>query len=156
MTLLVITLIIAGILLLGAELIIIPGFGVAGILGIASLVASCWVAFTHISTIAGIIVIVANIILVIGSTIIMLRSKTWKKLSLNTNVNSKVDIAPEDKGVGAGKKGVALSRLAPGGKIQIGTEVLEGFTRDAIIEAGTCVVVSEVEDNKVYVKELSE
>ena len=156
MTLLVITLIIAGILLLGAELIIIPGFGVAGILGITSLVASCWVAFTHISTIAGIIVIVANIILVIGSTIIMLRSKTWKKLSLNTNVNSKVDIAPEDKGVGAGEKGVALSRLAPGGKIQIGTEVLEGFTRDAIIEAGTCIVVSEVEDNKVYVKELSE
>ena len=41
MTALVITLIIAGLLLLGAELIIIPGFGIAGILGIGSIVASC-------------------------------------------------------------------------------------------------------------------
>ncbi len=156
MTLLVITLIVAGILLLGAELIIIPGFGMAGILGIAALVASCWVAFTHISTVAGIIVIIANILLAIASTLIMLRSKTWKKLSLKTNISSKVDSAPEEKGVNVGEKGMTLSRLAPGGKIQVGTEILEGFTRDAIIEAGTGVVVSEIEDNKVFVKQVSE
>jgi membrane-bound ClpP family serine protease len=41
MTLLIITLIIAGLLLLAAELVLIPGFGVAGILGIASLAGSC-------------------------------------------------------------------------------------------------------------------
>ncbi|MBE6225189.1 MAG: nodulation efficiency protein D (NfeD) [Bacteroidales bacterium] len=156
MTLLVITLIVAGILLLGAELIIIPGFGVAGILGIASLAASCWVAFAHISTTAGIIAIIANIILVIVSTLLILRSKTWKKLSLKTNITSKVDSAPEEKGVTPGEKGITLSRLAPGGKIQIGSEILEGFTRDAIIEADTNIMVSEIEDNKVFVKELSE
>ena len=43
MTFLVITLIFVGLLLLAAELVIIPGFGVAGILGVASLVASCCV-----------------------------------------------------------------------------------------------------------------
>lgn len=152
MTLLVITLIIAGLLLLGAELIIIPGFGIAGILGIASIVASCWVAFSSIGTTAGIIVIAVNIILTVISTILMLRSKTWKKLSLNTNIESKVDLAPGQKGVTTGERGVTISRLAPGGKIQIGTEFIEAFTRDTIIEAGTEVEVSEIEDNKVYVK----
>ena len=152
MTLLVITLIIAGLLLLGAELIIIPGFGIAGILGIASLDGSCWVAFSYISTTAGVIAIAVNIVLVVVTTLLMLRSKTWKKLSLSTNIDSKVDVAPQQKGVIAGEKGIAVSRLAPGGKVQIGKEILEAFTRDTIIEAGVAVEVSEIEDNKIYVK----
>ena len=152
MTLLVITLIIAGLLLLGAELIIFPGFGIAGILGIASLVGSCWVAFSYISTTAGVIAIAVNIVLVVVTTLLMLRSKTWKKLSLSTNIDSKVDVAPQLKGVVAGEKGVTVSRLAPGGKVQIGKEILEAFTRDTIIEAGTAVEVSEIEENKIYVK----
>lgn len=153
MTLLVVTLIIAGLLLLGAELIIIPGFGIAGILGIASLAGSCWVAFTQISTTAGIIVIVTNIVLAIISTVLILRSKTWKKLSLETNISSKVDIEPEKKGIKEGEKGTTISRLAPGGKVMIGTEIIEAFTRDTIIEAGQEISVSEIDGNKIYVTE---
>ena len=154
MTFLVITLIFVGLLLLAAELVIIPGFGVAGILGVASLVASCWIAFTYISTTAGVIAIAANILLVIVSTILMLRSRTWKKLSLTTNINAKADSAPEEKGVAVGEKGTTLSRLAPGGKIQVGTTIMEGFTRDGIIDAGKGIQVCGIEDNKVYVEEI--
>lgn len=154
MTFLVITLIFVGILLLAAELVIIPGFGVAGILGVASLVASCWVAFTYISTTAGVIAIAANILLVIVSTILMLRSRTWKKLSLTTNINAKADSAPAEKGVAIGEKGTTLSRLAPGGKILVGTTIMEGFTRDGIIDAGKGIQVCGIEDNKVYVEEI--
>ena len=153
MTFLVITLIFVGLLLLAAELVIIPGFGVAGILGVASLVASCWVAFTYISTTAGVIAIAANILLVIVSTILMLRSRTWKKLSLTTNINAKADSAPEEKGVAIGEKGTTLSRLAPG-KIQVGTTIMEGFSRDGIIDAGKGIQVCGIEDNKVYVEEI--
>ncbi len=154
MTLLVITLIISGILLLGAELIIIPGFGVAGILGIGALAASCWISFAQISTTAGIIVIITNILLVVVSTILMLRSKTWKKLSLTTNIDARTDNAPQEKGIAAGEKGTTLSRLAPGGKIQIGSTIMEGFSRDGIIDAGKDIQVCGIEDNKVYVEEI--
>jgi membrane-bound ClpP family serine protease len=152
MTLLIITLIIAGLLLLAAELVLIPGFGVAGILGIASLVGSCWVAFTQVSTAAGIITLVANIVLAIISTIVVLRSKTWKKLSLNTNIDAKVDSDPHKKGILVGDNGVTLTRLAPAGKIKIGENVVEAFTRDSLIEPGQNVTVTEIDGNKVFVK----
>ena len=151
MTALVITLIIAGMLLLGAELIIIPGFGIAGILGIASIVASCWVAFTHLGTTAGVIVILVNIILTIVSTVLMLRSKTWKKLSLKTNIDAKVDTAPAKKGIAVGDTGITLTRLAPAGKVKIGENVLEAFTRDSLIEPGKEIKVTAIGDNKIYV-----
>jgi len=151
MTALVITLIVAGLLLLGAELIIIPGFGIAGILGIASIVASCWVAFTNLGTTAGVIVIVVNIILTIASTILMLRSKTWKKLTLKTNIDAKVETAPAQKGIAVGDTGITLTRLAPAGKVKIGEKVLEAFTRDSLIEPGKDVKVTEIDGNKIYV-----
>ncbi len=154
MTALVVTLIIAGLLLLGAELIIIPGFGIAGILGIASIVASCWIAFAQIGPTAGIIVILVNMVLVVATTILMLRSKTWKKLSLKTNIDSKVDSAPQEKGIDVGNRGVAVTRLAPAGKVQIGETVLEAFTRDSLVEPGKEVEVVEMEGNKVFVKEI--
>lgn len=151
MTALVITLIVAGLLLLGAELIIIPGFGIAGILGIASIVASCWVAFTNLGTTAGVIVIVVNIILTIASTILMLRSKTWKKLTLKTNIDAKVETAPAQKGIAVGDTGITLTRLAPAGKVKIGENVLEAFTRDSLIEPGKDIKVTEIDGNKIYV-----
>ena len=88
------------------------------------------------------------------STVLVLRSKTWKKLRLTTNINSKAHNAPDEEGVCTGEKGMTLSRLAPGGKIQVGTNILEGFSRDGIIDAGKEIEVSEIEDNKVYVKEV--
>ena len=153
MTLLIITLIIAGLLLLAAELVLIPGFGVAGILGIASLVGSCWVAFTQVSTTAGIITIIANILLAIISTIVTLRSKTWKKLSLGTNINSKVDTTPTEKGIAIGTKATTVTRMSPGGKILLGTEMMEAFARDTIIEPGVEVEVCGIDGNKIFVKE---
>lgn len=154
MTALVVTLIIIGLLLLGAELIIIPGFGIAGILGIASVVASCWIAFAQIGTVAGIVVILVNIILIAGTTILMLRSRTWKKLSLKTNIDSKVDTAPQEKGISVGDRGTAITRLAPAGKVQIGENLLEAFTRDSLVEPGKGIEVVEIERNKILVKEI--
>ena len=154
MTLLIITLIIAGLLLLAAELVLIPGFGVAGILGVASLVGSCWVAFTQVGTTAGFITLIANILLAIISTVLVLRSKTWKKLSLGTNIEAKVDTTPVEKGISVGDKGTTITRLAPGGKVMLGTNMLEAFSRDTIIEPGIDVEVCEIQGNKIYVKQI--
>ena len=154
MTLLIITLIIAGLLLLAAELVLIPGFGVAGILGIASLVGSCWVAFSQVSTAAGIITLVANIVLAIISTIVVLRSKTWKKLSLGTNIDAKVDTTPVQKGISIGDEGATVTRLAPGGKILVGTELVEALSSDNVIEPGVAIDVCSIEGNRIFVKEI--
>ena len=41
-------LVIVGILLMLVELLLVPGVGVAGFLGLASLVAACWYTFACI------------------------------------------------------------------------------------------------------------
>jgi membrane protein implicated in regulation of membrane protease activity len=65
-----------------------------------------------------------------------------------------VDDIPKNKEYETGMRGIALTRLAPGGKARIGDSEAEVFSRDCIINAGTPVEISEIESNKVFVKPL--
>ena len=81
----IITLILVGLVLIFAEILLIPGVGVAGILGLLAMAGSCFYAFAQIGTTAGIIVTVINAVLIVGLTLWVLRAKTWKRLTLDTN-----------------------------------------------------------------------
>ena len=105
MTALIITLIIVGIILMVAEFLIIPGFGIAGIMGFISIAASCVLGFIYYSNAIGVLIIVINLLLLTFVTIFVLRSKTWKKLSLKTNIESKVDTNPPSKCIIVGLEG---------------------------------------------------
>ena len=94
----------------------------------------------------------ANILLAVISTIVVLRSKTWKKLSLGTNIDAKVDTTPVQKGISVGDEGATVTR--PGGKILVGTEMVEAFSRDTVIEPGVSIEVCSIEGNKIFVKEI--
>jgi hypothetical protein len=60
---LLISLIIIGLLLLFAEILLIPGVGVAGIVGLLSLGGSCFYAFNQMGSTAGAIVTAVNVLL---------------------------------------------------------------------------------------------
>lgn len=151
---LIVTLVVVGLLLLGIELLIIPGFGVTGILGLASFAASCYIAFDSLVVAAGMAVAVAVVMIASLFVIFVLRSKTWKKITLQTNIDSKIDEVPQNKGIEVGMTGVALTRLAPAGQAGFGDVSIEVFSRDSIVASGSRVEVVEVSDNKVYVKVL--
>ncbi|MGM9749198.1 MAG: NfeD family protein [Candidatus Cryptobacteroides sp.] len=148
---LIITLILAGLLLLFAEVVLIPGVGVAGILGLASLVGSCVYAFMEIGQSAGVVVIVVNVLLLTLMTVFMLRAKTWNRFALETNINSKAQ--PDiDRKISVGDVGKTLSRLSPSGKAVFGTLSVEVKALEGMIDPGVEVEVILIEDNKVYVK----
>ena len=146
---LVITLIILGLLLLFAEILIIPGVGIAGILGLLSMAGSCVYAFMEIGHMAGIVVTAVNVVLVVLLTVWVLRAKTWQRLALNTNIDAKA-VVPEVN-VAPGMKGVSITRLAPMGMARFGDLRLEVTAREGIIEPGVDVEVVEVDGIKVYV-----
>lgn len=154
MTALIITLIIIGIILIVAEFLIIPGFGFAGIAGFIAMVSSCFLAFTYYNNTIGIIITLINLILLALVVIYVLRSKTWRKLSLKTNISSKVDISPVSKGIIVGMKGKTLTRLAPGGDASFGSVITEVFSRDHLIYPNKEIIVCDIESNKIYVKEI--
>lgn len=146
---LVVTLIIIGLLLIFAEILLIPGIGVAGILGVIALGGSCVYAFVEISSTAGLVVTAVNVALLVFLTIYVLRAKTWKKISLETNIDSK---AASDVVVAVGDEGKTLTRLAPMGQVLISGESVEVRALEGMIDPNVDVVVVMVEDNKIYVK----
>ena len=146
---LIILLILAGLLLLFAEIMIIPGVGAAGILGVIALAGSCYYAFVYMGVTSGIVVTLANIILVSGLLAFLLRAKTWKKLKLDTVIDSK---ATANVSVKTGMQGKTVTRLAPMGTAVINDKNCEVTSVDGMLDPGVPVEVAKVGNNKIYVK----
>lgn len=149
----ILTLIIIGQVLLFIELAIIPGLGIAGVLGLGAIAGSCYLSFANISTTAGIMIILINIILATIVVMLTLRKKTWKRFSLDTNIDAKIDTPIKEKGVSVGDTGTAITRLAPSGTAAINGNTLEVTTRGTLIDPQKSIEVTEISNNKVYVKE---
>ncbi len=149
----IITLIIIGQALLFIELAIIPGLGIAGVLGLGAIAGSCYLSFANISTTAGIMIILINIILATIVVMLTLRKKTWKRFSLDTNIDAKIDTPIKEKGVNIGDTGTTITRLAPSGTAIINGNTLEVTTRGALVDPQKNIEVIEISNNKVYVKE---
>lgn len=146
---LIITLILVGLVLIFAEVMLIPGVGIVGVLGLLSMGGSCYYAFVEFGNMTGIIVIAVNVLLIVFFTIWMLRAKTWKKLTLNTNIDAKA-VVPEVT-VEIGQEGRAVTRLAPMGAARFGNNVLEVTSYQGMIDSGTDIKVVAIDGTKVYV-----
>lgn len=147
---LVITLVIAGIILLLAEIFLIPGVGAAGIFGLIALCGSSYYAFAVLSTTAGIVTTAVNIILISVLLFYALRAKTWKRLELDTVIDSK----QEDETVGVGDKGKAITRLGPMGSARFNGKSYEVTALEGMIDAGSNIEAVHIENNKIYVKQV--
>lgn len=150
----IVSLVLLGILLMAIELLLIPGVGVAGILSIASFIAACWYAFVFCGETAGVITTAVVILIVVSFTVIILRAKTWKRFALNTEISQKTN---EDAlKLSVGQQGKTLTRLAPMGTAVFGTLETEVKSEDnSMLDSGTEVIITRIEDNKVIVKQLN-
>lgn len=146
---LIITLILLGLLLVLAEILLIPGVGIAGVLGLLAMGGSCAYAFMEMGNMTGIIVTSVNAVLLVALIIWVLRAQTWKRLSLETNIDSKA-VVPEVE-VSVGDKGRSVTRLAPMGTVRFGDNSLEATSMEGLIDPGMDVQVVAIEDAKIYV-----
>ena len=150
----IITLIIVGLILLFAEILIIPGVGFAGILGLISMGGSCFYAFNQMGSTAGAVVTAVNVVLVVGLSVYVLRAKTWKRLTLDTNIDSKA--VEEDLKLAAGDRGCTVTRLAPMGTARFGNDSVEVKALEGMIDPGVDVEIVLMEDGRIYVKPVGE
>ncbi|MCQ2144130.1 MAG: serine protease [Bacteroidales bacterium] len=150
----IILLMIAGILFLLAELLIVPGVGLAGVFGLASMAGAAYFAFVQMGPTVGAIVTAIEIAVVIAVTVYALREKTWQKLALKTNIESKISDASVE--VRIGQTGKTETRLAPMGTARFDGVAIEVKAMQGIIDAGTEVEIALIEDKKIYVKPLED
>lgn len=147
---LIISLIIIGLALLFAEILLIPGVGLAGILGVISMGGSCYFAFADYGMTTGLVVLAVILLILILMMVWVLRAKTWKSMSLDTNIDSKA-VALEIP-VAVGDKGVTMTRIAPMGNARFGDKSVEVTSFEGIINSGVEVEVVSVDGMKVVVK----
>ena len=149
----IILLILLGLILLLVETLLLPGFFFTGILGVLSLAAACYFGFVNYGNTGGIITVIISVLVAAAFMVWILRSKTWKKATLNTEIKATVDQRPADKGITAGMKGVAQTRLNPMGRVRFDNgEEAEVHSLDGLIDARKSVVVEQVDEEKIFVK----
>jgi len=149
----IILLILLGLILLLVETLLLPGFFFTGILGVLSFAAACYFAFVNYGNTAGIITIIICVLVAAAFMVWILSSKTWKKATLNTEIKASVDKRPKEKGIGIGMKGVTATRLNPMGRVlfENGQET-EVHSIDGLIEARSQVEVTQIDEEKIFVK----
>ena len=146
-------LLVAGLLLIGAE-IFVPG-GILGAIGAAALLGAVVCGFIAFPSFG--LWIAMGIIVLVGAAIFL-----WIKIFPRTNIGRSMTVSmdlAESKGTESGledltgKEGITTSNLRPGGFAEIEGKRRDVITRGEMIAGGQPVVVIEVEANRIVVKE---
>jgi membrane-bound ClpP family serine protease len=149
--LLIATFIILGLMVLALEILVIPGVGIAGVIGFILIAVGVWQAYAGYGMLAGHLVLGSTLVLTVLTLVLSLRGKTWRRLALSTSIDSKVNVIDAEK-IKPGDTGVTVSRLAPMGKALINGEFYEVSTDGDFVDPKTEILVLKIEYNKVIVK----
>jgi membrane-bound ClpP family serine protease len=150
----IVLLILLGLLLLLIEFAVIPGVTIAGIGGFLLLAASVYIAFTKFGTGVGFITLTVVLIAAPAMIYYFFKSRTGKKMILNSKIDGKVEAVDEDK-IKVGDIGKAIGRLAPMGKAKISGVVVEVQSTGSFIDHNTEIKVLKIHTNKIIVEPLN-
>jgi len=148
---LIFLLILLGLILILLELLVIPGTTIVGIAGGVLIFIFIWQAYSIYGSGKGHIIVLGTIVLTGISLFITFKSGTWKRMTLSTNVDGRVNIIEENK-LHVGDLGKAISRISPAGTALFDNELYEVHTNGDFIDQETDLIISKLEDNKIYVK----
>lgn len=145
----IISLLLLSAILFLIEMFLIPGISIAGIAGgIAGIIAVVY-AFT-LGTAMGWYTLLSGVLLTALLVWIFFKSNALDKMALKTGIDSKHDPL-KDLDIKVGDEGVAVSRIAPMGKIKVNGCLLEAKANDDFIDEGTAVVITVLNTTNVIV-----
>jgi membrane-bound serine protease (ClpP class) len=146
-------LVAAGTLLIGAEVFVIPGFGVAGIAGIVALVAGLGMTLVGEGATTSMVIgalgrVAISVLFAIGGALVLLRVLPHlpygRRFVLNEDMNADLGYAtaPETDRSWLGRTGTAVSALRPAGIAEIAGTRLDVVSDGGFIEALTVIEVT--------------
>lgn len=152
---LIVLLILLGVLFLVAELVLLPGISLGALFALVCYGSAIYTAFSDYGPVAGSVVVLIILVLSFVATVFSLRSKTWQRFSLKQKIESSSMTLPADE-VKIGQRGVAVSRLAPMGKVEIGGRIYEAKSADVYIDQRSAVEVVGFENFNVVVRKVAD
>jgi membrane-bound serine protease (ClpP class) len=157
-------LVATGVMLLGLELFVIPGFGVAGFGGIVALAAGLGLTLVGAGATASVIIaafgrVAISLLLALAGGFALLRMLPrlpfGRRLVLDAEMGAEQGYTspPESDRQQLGRIGIALSPLRPAGVAEIEGSRVDVVSDGGFIEAGAAIEVTRVEGNRVVVRE---
>lgn len=133
------------------EIVIVPGFGLAGMGAILCALIDVVIIYSEHGLLWAVVAIVAALA-VLGLMLWWVsRSRTMDKMALHTSIDS-TNATPEQLSVRVGDVGTALTRLALVGNAEIGGKTVEVKSSGAFINAGTPIRVVRVNEANITVE----
>ena len=145
-----------GLLLLLAEVFLIPGFGLAGIGGAAAILASIFLTFGNMVQ-ATYSILIALGVSVIGFFLLIKyipSTRTWRKFVLSTEQKKELGytVGTKDLKRLTGKEGIAITPLRPSGIVEVNGKKLNALTLGEYVDSNTKIKIISVEGNKIVVE----
>jgi len=153
----------AGIILLAVEIFVIPGFGIAGVLGILAILAGLILSLVGAGDTSEVILkatgrVVFSLLITLIASLVLLRFLPHlpfgRRLLLGTGLGSGhlSGSAPDSDRSWLGKKGQASSPLRPAGIAEIEGKRVDVVSDGELIDAGQIVEVTQVDGNRIVVR----
>ena len=148
---------IVGIVLLVVEMFV-PGFGVAGGIGLASLIAAIVLRADTLQNALITLALILLIVLVFGYFFFRSFSKgalSRSRVVLNESIHAESSpMTRQDAERLIGREGVALNLLRPAGNADFDGERLDVVTAGEFVEKGRRVRIERIEGMRILVKEI--
>ena len=141
---------VVGLILLYTEVAVVPGFGVAGALGLLALAGGAIAAWTELGPfwggVTGAVSVVAAAIMLIW----LPKSRVGRQVVLEHSQAEAV--SQEDRSGLVGRRGVTATPLRPIGRVRFGSEEVDVMTEGEYIDSNLEVEVISVEGSRVVVR----
>jgi len=150
-----IVLILIGVLLIVAEVYLVPGFNIVGICGALFILFAIGYSFTEAGATGGLISLIGAAIVCGGVFYFMWQAGAWDRFVLSTNLgrdDSAVARESEQRARYLGKTGIALSPLRPTGIAEIDSERIEVATEGDFIASGSRIRVVAMDRRRYFVR----
>ncbi len=149
-TLIVLSLVVVGILLMLVEIFFVPSGLILAILSLLSTIVGIMLGFKYFGNEIGLLILAASLFSTGGLLFLGFRWGIWYKFALKSTIDNKVD--DDEFPLLVGETGVTLSSLRPYGNADFNGQTREVFAPNQVIDAGTKIRVLRVEGKKVFVE----
>ena len=140
-----------GIILIGIELIFVPGTTIVGLIGLGSMAVGIILGFQYFGTNTGWAILGLSTVIGFGIIIYGLRSGAWDRFALKRSIDAKVNQEyPMDLQIG--QVGETISALRPVGKAEFETRVFEVKSFGNYITQGKKIRIVRIDNKKIYVE----
>lgn len=147
----IIFLILAGLILIIAELIFVPGTTFVGVIGLLLTIVGIFLVFDEYGDVAGYWTTAGTLLVTVIGIVYSFKSNSWDRFSLKSSIQSKVN----DEDIftfQVGEKGKTVSDLKPIGKAEIFGKIYEVRSKGEWIGAGQEIKVTRIDSKRIFVE----